>query len=160
MKKLILSTALCLVSSMALATECKKQGGGYTCPTSGGDIYVDGSKAESAAAAAAYATAKAEQEQSQSQSQSSNNTNANVNQNVNGGNSVNIEGDPSHTTSVNLGASINFSVPIASGVQTRNAIDTANWFIQNGLPCPAYKVMEKAPRVRALKINISCGDKG
>lgn len=139
----------------AFATECKKQGGGYVCP---GNVYVDGSKAESSAEALAIATAKAEQSQGQQQGQVQGQIAEGGNA-YNGGNSVAIS-NPKHTTSMSLGVGINFSVPIASGVQTRNAIDTANWFIQNGMPCPAYKVMEKAPRVRALKINISCGDKG
>lgn len=157
MKKIFLASAIILFSAtVSSATECKKQGGGYTCPTSGGDIYVDGSKAESAAAAAAYATAKAEQSQGQQQGQVQGQVAEGGNA-YNAGNSVEIS-NPSHTTS--LGVGVNFSVPIASGVQTKNAIDTANWYMVNGDSCTAFMVMDNSPRMRKFKIKRNCGDKG
>lgn len=152
MKKLILSTALCLVASMASATEqCKKQGGGYVCP---GNVYVDGSKAESAAAAAAVALAQQQQQQGQVQGQIAEGGNA-----YNAGNTVEIS-NPKHTTSMNLGVGVNFDIPIAQGHQTANAINTANWYIANGDTCTAFKVMDDSPRMRRYGIKRTCGDKG
>ena len=148
MKLLTITAALILAASAASATDCKRQGGGYMCP---GNIYVDGSKASSEAEALAVALAK--QEQSQEQSQSSRNSN------FNGGNTVSIS-NPKNTTSVTFGVGVNVSLPLASGVQMKNAIDAANWFIAQGDRCTAFKIMEDAPRVRRLGLNFPCGDKG
>lgn len=154
---LAITTLIILANAPAFATTCYQKGNGsFICEVGDKTYHVNNanSKAEAEAAAVAFAN------QQQGQAQSSENTNSNRNNNINGGNSVSIEGDPAHTTSMNLGVGINFSVPIASGVQTRNAIDTANWFLQNGDRCTAFHIMSKAPRVRNLKINFNCGDKG
>lgn len=161
MKSIILTTIMLLsASTMSMATtnDCKKQGGGYMC----GNIYVDGSKAESNAEALAIANAKQEQTQGQAQGQlqgqgqqqssSNDNSNSSSISNV-------IEGAPKFTASANLG--LNISLPIASGVQTTNAINTANWLAANGYREAACAVMQKAPRVRNAGIKINCtGDKG
>jgi hypothetical protein len=169
MKALILSVALAALASAASATTvtCERIGhsNNFKCPV--GSTTYNVSNANSAAAAAAAAKAYAEQKQSQNQAQvqgqaqgqQQGQTSANDNSNSSSITNT-IEGNPKHTTSMNLGVGINFSVPIASGVQTRNAIDAANWFIQNGDRCTAFNIMSKAPRVRSLKINFTCGDKG
>lgn len=159
--KIILTTAIIALSaSMASATtqSCPKQGGGYMCP---GNVYVDGSKASSAAEA--YAIAKQTQAQLQGQAQGQTQSSTNSNSNVNGGNTSTvsnvIEGAPKFTASANLG--LNISLPIASGVQTANAINTATWLVANGYPAAACAVMQKAPRVRNAGITINCsGDRG
>ncbi len=167
MKKQILTSlaTLVLMSGAALATtpNCERIGNSnnYRCTVPGNDVAFEVRNAVDVdAAAMAVANQLQNQSQGQGQDQEQSQSSENTNTNVNGGNSVNIEGDPAHTTSMNLGVGVNFSVPIASGVQTRNAIDTANWFIQNGDPCTAFKIMSKAPRVRNLRINFNCGDKG
>lgn len=164
MKKILTTiAALTLISGAVFATEpnCERLGNSnnYRCTVPGNDVAFEVRNAvdvDAAATAVANQLQNQSQEQGQGQSQSSENTNTNVN----GGNSVNIEGNPKHTTSMNLGVGLNFNVPIASGVQTRNAIDTADWFIQNGDRCTAFKIMSKAPRVRNLRINFKCDDKG
>jgi hypothetical protein len=153
MKPSIIALVLIAASAGAASatTSCQKTGhNSYNC-SQGGNSYKVSNVASAEAAAAAIAKQSQEQAQDQHQSQSVRNSNDNSN-------SVNIEGAPSMTA--NLGVGLNFSVPIASGVQTRNAIDTANWFIQNGQSCIAYQIMSKAPRVRNLKITFNCGDKG
>jgi hypothetical protein len=164
MKLLLITTFIVggLSAGFASATtnDCKRQGGGYVCgPT---NIYVDGSKAQSEAEAHAYATAKQEQEQAQlqGQAQGQTQTSSNSNDNSNSSSITNtIEGAPKFTASANLG--LNISLPIASGVQTSNAINTANWLVANGYPAAACAVMQKAPRVRNSGIKINCGgDRG
>lgn len=155
MKTIFLSlTAIALSAGVASAESCQRSGGNWKCQV-GGSIYTV-SGASSSAEAEAAAVAYANQQQGQQQGQVAEGGNA-----YNGGNSVEIS-NPKHTTSMSLGVGINFSVPIASGVQTRNAIDTANWYMQNGDPCTAFAIMDRAPRVRALKIKgrSNCGDKG
>lgn len=159
--------ALALGATVAQATnptscEHSKQQDEYHCTDGDGNTYTvhNAASAEAAAIAVANQSQDQTQDQTQDQDQSQTSENTNTNQNVNGGNSVNIEGDPAHTTSMTLGVGINFSIPIASGVQTRNAIDAANWFMQNGQSCVAYQIMSKAPRVRNLGISFNCGDKG
>ncbi len=72
MKRILLTTAFALMAMPALATDCKRQGGGYMC---GGNTYIDGSKASDAEAANALAAQlqaqSQDQDQSQRQSQSS-----------------------------------------------------------------------------------------
>ena len=154
------------VPAIAHATtpSCKLVGLVYKCDVAGDTFNVTNApSAEAAAAAVAAAVAEQAQSQNQGQQQGQQQgqTSSNSNDNSNSSSISNtIEGNPKHTTSMNLGVGINFSVPIASGVQTKNAIDSANWFMQNGQSCVAYAIMAKAPRVRNLKININCGDKG
>jgi hypothetical protein len=166
MKTTLLSLTFIALASAASATTCDKIGlATYVCGVSGQPIKVDAnSSSEAQAKASAVAAQLQGQAQGQNQSQgqgqtqtsSNDNSNSSTNTNTNGGNSVSIDGNPA----VTLGVGINFSVPIASGVQTRNAIETANWFLQNGDRCTAFHIMSKAPRVRALKVNFTCGDKG
>lgn len=168
MKTIYLAAAVTLFASTASATvTCERIGNSnnFRCPVGDTNLTVKGatSEANAAAHAAAYVAAKQEQAQNQAQvqGQQQDQTSTNTNDNSNSSSITNtIEGNPKHTTSMNLGVGINFSVPIASGVQTRNAIDSANWFIQNGDACTAFKIMSKAPRVRNLNINYNCGDKG
>lgn len=164
MKNFLLSLALIFTASLASATtvSCERLGNSnnFRCPVGDTTYKVEGASSKAEAEAAALAFASQSQGQTQGQAQGQNQSQVAEGGNAyNGGNSVEIS-NPKHTTSMSLGVGINFSVPIASGVQTRNAIDTANWFIQNGDACTAFKIMAKAPRVRNLKINYNCGDKG
>ena len=172
MKQILLTlAALALSAGIASATTCERLGNSnnYRCETPAGKGYtVKNANSANAAAKALAAQLQHQgqhQSQHQGQSQSSTNTNDNSNSSVNSNTNSNsvsnvIEAAPKHTTSINLGASINVDIPIASGVQTRNAIDAADWFMRNGQSCVAYQIMAKAPRVRNLKINFNCGDKG
>lgn len=153
--------AIFLSASLASATTCTRVGdsNNFKCKDNDGLSYTVNNAASANAAAAAIAAAKQQQSQGQSQNQGQSQVATGGNA-YNGGNSVEIS-NPKHTTSMTLGVGISFSVPIASGVQTRNAIDTANWYMQNGDPCTAFAIMDRAPRVRALKIKgrSNCGDK-
>mgnify|MGYP000196255302 CR=1 FL=1 len=96
------------------------------------------------------------QGQDQEQSQSSENTNTNVN----GGNSVNIEGDPAHTTSMNLGVGVNLDIPIGRGIQGASCRDTVRLAREMGQETLALQIFLECPHVRKLNLKVNPGDKG
>ncbi len=152
------------VPGMAFATtSCPKQGGGYMCP---GNVYIDGSKASSAAEAYAVALAKQsqtqgqgqDQSQGQGQTQTSDNSNSSSNTNTNGGNSVVVEGAPKVTASFGVGVSV--SVPVGQNYVQKRHESAADWYMKHGDSCTAFAIMDRSPVMRKLKISRNCGDKG
>lgn len=153
MKHFVITTALVLCASAASATtkECPKQGGGYMCP---GNVYIDGSKASSEA----DAWAKAQQEQNQSQGQMQGQI-ATGGSSYSGGNSVRIEGDPAHTTSLGANLGINVSVPIGHGIQGASCRDTVRLAREMGQETLALNIFLECPHVRKLNLKVNPGDK-
>lgn len=159
MKRIILACLICLLPSLAFATNptsCKasNQQGTYHCTTAEGDTFTVHNAAS--AEAAAKAIAAQQQGQGQDQSQSSENTNSNVN----GGNSVNIEGDPAHTTSMNLGVGVNLDIPIGRGIQGASCRENVRLAKEMGWDDVALKIFLECPQVRKLNLKVYPGDKG
>lgn len=95
------------------------------------------------------------------------NSNANVNGNsnkndnnssaVNGGNSVNIEGDPAHTTSFNVGVGVGITARLGEGVRARSVTEAADWLASNGQECLALEAMlEIHPDLKKLGKEVNC----
>lgn len=143
MKKLMLSTAVALavMSGAAFATDNKNS---YTVNVDGRSYTVHNvnSKAEAEAAASAFAASKAQA------------TGGNA---YNGGNSVNIKGDPAHTTSFNVGIGVGISARLGEGVRARSVTEAANWLAANGQNCLALEAMlEVHPDLKKLGKKVNC----
>lgn len=164
MKKQILTSlaALVLMSGAAFATNpvsCEKsqQQNTYHCSDGQQSWNVSNvSSAEAAAIAIQNQSQGQGQDQNQDQSQSSENNN----KNVNGGNSVNIEGDPAHTTSANLGVGVNLDIPIGRGIQGASCRDTVRLAREMGQETLALQIFLECPHVRKLNLKVNPGDKG
>jgi hypothetical protein len=162
--KLIATTALAfaLSAGIASASPCKLDGKNWKCPV-GGTTYTI-ANANSAAEAAAFASAHAAQQQGQAQGQNQSSANTNDNDNsssaTNGGNSVNIEGAPKHTTSLSANIGLSVSLPIASGVQGASCRDTVRLAREMGQETLALNVFLECPHVRKLNLKVNPGDKG
>ena len=163
MKRTILALTLCLMPSLALATNptscaASQQQNIYHCTDGDGTNYTVENAASAEAAALAIAAQQQEQNQAQAQGQSSENTN--TNQNVNGGNSVNIEGNPKHTTSLTAGIGVNLSVPVNQGFVGRQRMAEADWWMAHGQSCIAFDIMSKSRFLRGKAPKFICGDNG
>lgn len=166
MKKQILTSlaALVLMSGAALATNpvsCEKsqQQNTYHC-SDGNQSWNVSSVSSAEAAAKAVANQLQNQSQGQGQDQEQSQSSENTNTNVNGGNSVNIEGDPAHTTSMNLGVGVNLDIPIGRGIQGASCRDTVRLAREMGQETLALQIFLECPHVRKLNLKVNPGDKG
>lgn len=173
MKHFILALFVCLVPSLAMATnptscQASNQQNTYHCTTGEGSTFTVYNAASAEAAAKAIADQQQaqnqgqgqDQSQGQSQEQGQSQTSENNNSNVNGGNSVNIEGNPAHTTHLGDNLGINVNIPIGAGVQSNaclNAVRVANEMGWNDV---ALQVFLECPHVRKLNLKVYPGDKG
>ena len=167
MKKQILTSlaALVLMSGAALATtpNCERIGNSnnYRCTVPGNDVAFEVRNAVDVdAAAMAVANQLQNQSQGQGQDQEQSQSSENTNTNVNGGNSVNIEGDPAHTTSMNLGVGVNLDIPIGRGIQGASCRDTVRLAREMGQETLALQIFLECPHVRKLNLKVNPGDKG
>ena len=171
MKRIILACLICLLPSLAFATNptsCKasNQQNTYHCTTGDGGTFTVHNAASAEAAAKAIAaqqqgqTQRQGQDQSQGQGQDQSQSSENTNSNVNGGNSVNIEGDPAHTTSLNLGVGVNLDIPIGRGIQGASCRDTVRLAREMGQETLALQIFLECPHVRKLNLKVNPGDKG
>lgn len=163
MKHFILALFMCLLPSLAMATnptscQASNQQNTYHCTTGDGSTFTVYNAAS--AEAAAKAIAAQEQNQSQGQGQSQNQTSENNNSNVNGGNSVNIEGDPAHTTHLGANLGINVNIPIGAGVQSNSCLNAVRVANEMGWNDVALQVFLECPHVRKLNLKVYPGDKG
>lgn len=171
MKKFLIASTFILLASAASATttDCKKQGGGYMC---GGNTYIDGSKAESAAEATAIAAqiqgqAQGQvqgQEQSQGQGQGQSQTSDNSNSS-----SISIsDNDDSVSLATPAGGGctwgVNLAIPGEGGFgvcgTTKNQTAAALAVIADeiGNPCAADNTLAvaallKAPLLKGIKLS-------
>lgn len=165
MKHIILACLFAFVPSLAMATnptscEASNQQNTYHCITGDGGTYTVHNAASAEAAAKAIADQQQEQNQGQSQGQGQGQSSENNNSNVNGGNSVNIEGDPAHTTSMNLGVGVNLDIPIGRGIQGASCRDTVRLAREMGQETLALQIFLECPHVRKLNLKVNPGDKG
>lgn len=75
----------------------------------------------------------------------------------NAGNSVNIEGDPAHTTSFNVGVGVGVTARLGEGVRARAVTDAADWLKANGQSCLALEAMlELHPDLKKMNKTVNC----
>lgn len=167
MKHTILVLFMCLMPSLAMATnptscQASNQQNTYHCTTGDGSTFTvhNAASAEAAAKAIAAQQQGQSQGQSQGQGQGQSQSSENNNSNVNGGNSVNIEGNPAHTTHLGANLGINLSIPIASGIQGASCRENVRLAKEMGWDDVALKIFLKCPHVRKLNLKVYQGDKG
>lgn len=172
MKRIILACLICLLPSLAFATnptscQASNQQNTYHCTTGDGGTFTVHNAASAEAAAEAIAaqqqgqTQGQGQDQSQGQGQDQSQSSENTNSNVNGGNSVNIDdSDPAHTTHLGANLGINLDIPIGRGIQGASCRENVRLAKEMGWNDVALQIFLECPQVRKLNLKVYPGDKG